>query len=325
MGVQLQSGFEIVEPQGIKISQDILRSLLHQIEAELLDSETYQQNLAQLAELSGESAEIVKKLLKNVSREAIRLTFRQIAQYYKFSPVVESPVETTNSPEKEETPVETQQKNSVIPFNLTEDRDSEQLSELAKRPLGLTIPPKKPSPTQEAEIIAEKWQKTLISIGAFLKQNRIQQGISLDQLHSDTLVPIYHIAALEEGQIEKLPEDIYLRGFIRRLAKALKLDGEALLAYLPLPVNSVIPSWYQSDPTSASTVPIPLYVGYTALVAGAIGGLSWTLNQNQPSPVVEIESLPVETSVSFSPKHQQETVKPSIQGTADIAPPETLD
>jgi hypothetical protein len=62
-----------------------------------------------------------------------------------------------------------------------------------------------------------------------------------------------------------------------------------------------------------------------ALVAGAIGGLSWTLNQNQPSPMVEIESHPLETSVSLSPKHHQETVKPSINATVDIAPPEMLD
>jgi transcriptional regulator with XRE-family HTH domain len=323
MGVQSGSGFEVTETQGIKISQEILRSLLHQIETELLDSEVYHHNLAQLAELFGESGETVKKSLKNVSREAIRLTFRQIAKYYKFSPVVESQPETNSDPQTEVTPEEVTGKNAVIPF--TPVIDHEELSDLAKRPLGLTIAPKKPNQAQEAEILEIKWREALINIGIFLKQNRQQARISLDQLHSDTLVPIYHIVALEEGQIEKLPEDIYLRGFIRRLAKALKLDGEALLAYLPIPTTSVIPSWYKSNLTSSSNVPIPLYIGYTALVAGAIGGLSWTLNQNQPSPMVEIESSPLETSVSLSPKHHQETVKPSINATVDIAPPEMLD
>ncbi len=72
--------FTIPGNPSIKISQDELRSLLGEIEAELHSSKVYLRAIATLQTLLGASGEPIKVLLKAVGREAISLAFQQFAQ-----------------------------------------------------------------------------------------------------------------------------------------------------------------------------------------------------------------------------------------------------
>lgn len=51
--------------------------------------------------------------------------------------------------------------------------------------------------------------------------------------------------AIENGNWELLPEDVFVRGFIRLMGNALGFNGTALAASLPAPepTKSVLPSW----------------------------------------------------------------------------------
>ncbi|PLZ31854.1 hypothetical protein CBP10_10835, partial [Fischerella thermalis WC558] len=69
---------QILGNPSIEISQDELRSLLGEIEAELHNSQVYRRALATIQKLLGDSAEQGKMLLKAVGREAIGLAFRQL-------------------------------------------------------------------------------------------------------------------------------------------------------------------------------------------------------------------------------------------------------
>jgi cytoskeletal protein RodZ len=157
------------------------------------------------------------------------------------------------------------------------------------------------------------------------------------QLHRQTLVPLHHIEALETGCLENLPEDVYVRGFITRLAHALGLNGMAIASSIPQPdpVKSVVPSWYHSTATSVSGFQLSsvhLYLGYTALIAGAVGGLSWMSSQSTPG--VSVKPQPgnsPQSSASPKAERKQETSKPGLKASktglkvgADIAPPEAL-
>jgi len=42
------------------------------------------------------------------------------------------------------------------------------------------------------------------------------------------------IRAIEAGNLKELPEGVYIRGFLRRYADALGLDGHALASEFPL-------------------------------------------------------------------------------------------
>lgn len=74
----------------------------------------------------------------------------------------------------------------------------------------------------------------LIEIGAFLCQVREEQGISLEQVTATTYVPLRMLRAIESGQIDILPEAVFVQGFIRRHAEALGLDGIAVAKQFPV-------------------------------------------------------------------------------------------
>ncbi|MEB3359949.1 MAG: helix-turn-helix domain-containing protein [Synechococcales bacterium] len=123
-------------------------------------------------------------------------------------------------------------------------------------------------------------ESMLRQIGAELHQARQSLSLSIEQVHYRTHVPLHLVKALEAGRLDQLPEDVYVRGFIQRLGDALSLEGASLASRIPLPDTSktVLPSWQKSSrPATAPSYlrPAHLYVGYAALMAGAVGGLFW--------------------------------------------------
>ena len=153
-------------------------------------------------------------------------------------------------------------------------------------------------------------------------------------------MPLHHIESIENGEIEKLPQDIYVRGFIRRLGDALGLDGSAMANALPKTAPSPIPSMYLSVPDSESAEgfqmsTVHLYLGYTALMAGAVGGLGW-LSQQPVVPGAQAVPQPQVTppaSVAPAQKTPQKAPQPGLKKSnshrvmivgADMAPPEVI-
>jgi cytoskeletal protein RodZ len=65
-------------------------------------------------------------------------------------------------------------------------------------------------------------------IGNYLRQQRLKNSLSIEQIASMTFVRLPMLKALEGGQIDLLPELIYVQGFIRRYGEALQLDGHSL-------------------------------------------------------------------------------------------------
>ncbi len=61
-------------------------------------------------------------------------------------------------------------------------------------------------------------------IGARLRQEREQQGLSLEQVATTTRISRTHLDNLEQGELARLPEPIYVQGFINRYARCLNLD-----------------------------------------------------------------------------------------------------
>lgn len=144
------------------------------------------------------------------------------------------------------------------------------------------------------------WEEALRQLGQELEQRRQQQGLSREELYNLTHVPQYQIRAIETGAIEKLPQDIYVRGFILRLGDALGLDGSALAASLPernpIPtgVDSTRPSKFA---LSLSLSPLHLYLVYGVILVSAILGLSLQKSDNPSiSPSNPALSSPVDVN-----------------------------
>ncbi len=71
------------------------------------------------------------------------------------------------------------------------------------------------------------------SFGHYLQAFRIERGISLEELSRETKIGIDYLSLIENEQIDKLPPEVFVKGFLRSYAKAVNADGdEAVRRYL---------------------------------------------------------------------------------------------
>ena len=161
-----------------------------------------------------------------------------------------------------------------------------------------------------------KFQK----IGQLLKRTREKRGLSHNQLNHLTHVLKAHIVAIEAGDLAALPEPLYVKGFIHRLGDALGLNGKAIAATFPMPKPPEARHHLAKKKAEDDwTVEAGRYVGYTALMMGAVSGLSWSLNQAQ-QPV-----QPAQPVTPPSNNQATDEVAPQIvQTDAKISPPEMM-
>lgn len=156
--------------------------------------------------------------------------------------------------------------------------------------------------------LKELQKKQLTEIGAYLRQCRESQGISLANAASRTHMRESILTAIEAGNIERLPEPVYVQGFIRRFAQALDLDADQVVEAFPLgqPNRSKLPFWRHYFP-SAQLRPIHLYTAYLLVIAASVHSLSWMINRSisqAEAPLraqqAEILALSVERSLDVS-------------------------
>lgn len=156
----------------------------------------------------------------------------------------------------------------------------------------------KASATQEA--LEQAYQ----DIGMALRQARIEQSLTVRYVHEETKVGIHQIEAIESGNLERLPEEIYIQGFIRQIARVVGVDYDSLMALLPQQTTKPadIPLRYSRVPSGSSRSassrknlfrPAHLYIGYAALMASATGGLIW-VNHSQGGAQLEDFEMPID-------------------------------
>lgn len=125
----------------------------------------------------------------------------------------------------------------------------------------------------------------LLEVGQQLRQTREHHSLSLDMVAAYTMIRRHLLQALEEGQVENLPEPVYTQGLIRRYANALGLDGEELANFfLPEPIIPSIESntWLLPLPQLR---PTHLYLSYILLILATMHGLVYLIKS---SPQVEV-------------------------------------
>jgi len=275
--------FDVIDEE----TQNAVQTLRQNISSKLVLNQSYIEAIAALEDLS-EDKHKLSNLIETIITETIVATVHQIK---------EAP--------------ETIQLESSTAHRLP--------GYLKHLPLPALDSSEKPAPEV---LYAKERHLKLKKIGQILKETRRRKAISRSQLNQATHVLIRHIDALEEGKFDQLPEDLYVKGFIRHLGNALSLDGAALAETLPPPMDKmsaqvITPNKEQRFATEAGR-----YVGYAALITGAVSGLSWSLNQSLP------DSNPTQFMTPTAPSMDQVTEDQKaeiVQKSTNITPPEVME
>ena len=71
--------------------------------------------------------------------------------------------------------------------------------------------------------------------GSYLKSERELRGVTLEELHAKTKIPMHYLRALEKNLFDELPEEVFIRGYIRSFAKVIGAnESEMLSAYIDI-------------------------------------------------------------------------------------------
>ncbi|MEH2236812.1 helix-turn-helix domain-containing protein [Nostoc sp.] len=172
--------------------------------------------------------------------------------------------------------------------------------------------------------LEEQRAEKLGELGAQLWALRQEQGLSLEQVVVLTRIPRRLLQAIEEGNLNDLPEPIYIQGLIRQFAEALGLNGVEFSGTFPISSARVNPQGMGNTPLSQLR-PSHLYFLYIFLILCSVNGLSQLLNnavlqasnsQNQPYPkqksIVKPELTQPKESLKVQPV--SDTLKGRQQG-----------
>ncbi|WP_426751463.1 helix-turn-helix domain-containing protein [Myxococcus sp. Y35] len=122
-----------------------------------------------------------------------------------------------------------------------------------------------------------------VEFGKYLSQQRELRGLSRDDVARETKIPPTLIAALEAGQVERLPSRIFVVNYIRAYAQVIGMSpDDAVLRYEEVDKSVPAPSPAQLEKERRKRA----YAGLSVLVAALLLGvyLFLVLSGKIPSP-----------------------------------------
>ena len=163
-----------------------------------------------------------------------------------------------------------------------------------------------------------------VTAGQMLKKARLDAGLHIAALAVSLRVPVKRIEALENGQMDLLPDNVFVRALTSSICQALKIDPSPILEKLPKAVSPRL----NGDDIGINT-PIgvsgsgkesvlfglftsPWFLGIVFLCAGAAGIYLWPKASGLSVPIVAIlPNISPETGISQA-KEVQITTESSI-------------
>ena len=173
---------------------------------------------------------------------------------------------------------------------------------------------------------------TLQEIGELLRQARVEQGLSCDQLAQSLKMGSEQLQALETGDLERLPEPVFIKAMTRRVASKLGLDGDSLISrlhdVLPAPKTANTPSSAAGGAVAKSVVStvsesskrrvMPWQrLALAALTIGAVTGGAMVVASQRRS--VELASMKAVTVLKQPTATPPQPVSPEKKASGQIS------
>lgn len=169
--------------------------------------------------------------------------------------------------------------------------------------------------------------------GAKLRQERIDRGLTIDDVARETRIKPRFLVAIEADDFDSLPGLVFARSFVRQFANALHLDPDPLVAAMPKLEDATVPLPNPPAGTSRSSYRIEraIYSGGWIALVGVAAVLGWVyLDHPRPrqvrsaeTPARNAETAPV-TPASTRPEPKTENPAPAVFQKAPAAPVEVV-
>ena len=127
---------------------------------------------------------------------------------------------------------------------------------------------------------------SLKRIGNFIKEARLSRDKSIEELASDLKIGTHQLKAIEEGSEENLPEEVFIKAMVRRIAQKLKLDTELIMDEFKtdrkeLKVEEILEEVAKKNNNSRQSKKLnPLGFALFILISGILGLIASTLILN---------------------------------------------
>jgi len=114
----------------------------------------------------------------------------------------------------------------------------------------------------------------MTSFGASLRRERELRGVSLQQIAASTKIGVSMLQAIEDDRFDKLPQGLFVRGFVREYARFLALDEQKILTELSFHASQAeAASPAAADPERRSSSRFAARLVNGGLIAGIFGGV----------------------------------------------------
>ena len=146
-------------------------------------------------------------------------------------------------------------------------------------------------------------------IGSRLGEERQRKSISLEEIAAKTYIPQRLLSAIEDANLDRLPEPVFIQGFIRRFADAIGLDGTAVSKEFTVDL-SPLPAPTAANLISSSVEPVPLKpvvqqsippksIARQSIPAKAVASIPQTPNPQSLEPVIVRDQPKLSPNVSL--------------------------
>lgn len=168
------------------------------------------------------------------------------------------------------------------------------------------------------------------SVGRALAQARTAAGLTLEQVSTVTRVRVPIVQAIEQDDFSRCGGDVYARGHIRSLARAVGLDSEPLVAryaaeYGDLAEQTVVPSVYHSERIRSEPRRPNWTAAMVVAIVAVIGFVGFTLfsgsGEGDKQPVAGKPSAVSPRAAQHRPTHAKPTPTPAESDSAIAAAP----
>ncbi|NJK40101.1 MAG: helix-turn-helix domain-containing protein [Oscillatoriales cyanobacterium RM1_1_9] len=160
----------------------------------------------------------------------------------------------------------------------------------------------------------------LAEVGQQLRQTRLHHSFSIDLVAAYTRIRPNLLQALEEGNLENLPEAVYTQGLIRRYGDALGLNGRELASlFCPEPIESSFKARRRSL-SLPQLRPSHLYLTYILLIIFAVNGLAYLIRtpgeleqlSQSPETIEGVQASSTPIPIAQTPQPTATATQPAI-------------